>query len=156
MLLSPTCSRSSWVGRRREEASQLDGHPVGNRVEATFEPCPESVRAARQFVAATLEAWSLDDLSEVAMLCTSEVATNAVRHARTAFRLAVEARTAEVLFEVEDLGGGEPTVALPDTEAEDGRGMWLVTATAGRWGSETLQSGGKIVWFSLPRIAWSG
>ncbi len=130
----------------------MDGHSVGSRVEATFEPCPESVRTARQFVAATLEAWSLGDLTEVATLCTSELATNAVRHARTEFRLAMEARAAEVLFEVEDMGGGEPTVTLPDTEAEDGRGMWLVTATAGRWGSQTLRSGGKVVWFSLPLI----
>ncbi len=134
----------------------MHGHTVGTRVEAVFDPRPESVRAAREFVVTTLAAWDLDDLSEVATLCTSEVATNAVRHARTAFRLAIEARTSEVLVEVEDQGWGEPTVALPDTESEGGRGMWLVTATAGRWGSETLATGGKIVWFSLPRIGLPG
>lgn len=134
----------------------MDSQPIGTRMEAFFDAHPESVRAAREFVAAALAAWSLDDLSEVATLCTSEVATNAIRHAGTAFRLAVEARTAEVLVEVEDRGGGEPTVELPDAEAESGRGMWLVTATSGRWGSETLRSGGKVVWFSVPRFVLPG
>lgn len=129
---------------------------MGNRVEATFLGDPASVRAAREFVAATLAAWDLDDLSEVAALCTSEVATNAVRHAGSAFRLAVEARAVEVLVEVEDLADGEPAPLLPDPESESGRGMWLVTAMAARWGCDRLVSGGKVVWFSLPSVSLPG
>lgn len=126
---------------------------MGNRVEAMFDGDAASVRAARQFVAAALASWDLDDLTEVATLCTSEVATNAVRHAESAFRLAIEARTAEVIVEVEDLSSDEPVSQLPDLDTEGGRGMWLVTAMAGRWGCDQLVDGGKIVWFSLPRLS---
>ena len=70
----------------RYDGDRVEGRGVGNRVEATFEGNPASVRVARDFVAATLAAWDLDDLSEVAALCTSEVATNAVRHAGSTFR----------------------------------------------------------------------
>lgn len=122
---------------------------MGVRVQADFESDPRSVQAARQFVTATLAAWDLDDLADVALLCTSEVATNAIRHAGTAFRLAMEARAAEVLIEVEDGGAGEPVPALPDVESESGRGMWLVAALAARWGCDRIVGGGKVVWFSL-------
>lgn len=126
------------------------------RVQADFDGDPRSVHAAREFVAATLAAWDLDDLAEVATLCTSEVATNAVRHANTAFRLAMEARASEILFEVEDHGGGDPLPTLPSEDSEGGRGLWLVAALSARWGCERLSDGGKVVWFSLPSIPLAG
>ncbi len=129
---------------------------MGSRLEAVFGCDPASVRAAREFVATALEAWDLDDLTDVAGLCTSEVATNAVRHAGTAFRVAVEARASEVLVEVEDRGGGDLVPALPDPDGESGRGLWLVAANAARWGCDKLVDGGKVVWFSLPSLRMSG
>lgn len=129
---------------------------MGCRLEAVFGCDPASVRAAREFVTTALAAWELDDLAEVAGLCTSEVATNAVRHAGTAFRVAVEARASEVVVEVEDRGGGDPFPALPDPDGESGRGLWLVAATAARWGCDRLVGGGKVVWFSLSNLALPG
>lgn len=125
---------------------------MSHRAEAIFEGDPASVRAAREFVEATLAAWDLDDLAEVAALCTSEVTTNAIRHARSAFRLSVEARASELVVEVEDRGDGEPSVLLPEFETEGGRGMWMVTAMTARWGWEKLVGGGKVVWFSLSTL----
>ena len=51
--------------------------------EARFEPDLDSVRAARRFVAAQL-AGHLADL-DIVLLLVSELATNAVRHARSSF-----------------------------------------------------------------------
>ncbi len=126
-----------------------EGRPVRGRWEAEFGCEPEAARAARRFVASALAAWDLDDLTELATLCTSEVVTNAMRHAGSAFHLAVEARATEVRVEVEDRGEGEPVPLLPDVDAETGRGMWLVAALAARWGCDRPAAGGKVVWFSL-------
>src|SRR5258705_4359412 len=43
-------------------------------------PGPESVKAARDFTAATLHGWKLDALVEEAVIVTSELVTNAIRH----------------------------------------------------------------------------
>ncbi|HET9078063.1 MAG TPA: ATP-binding protein [Acidimicrobiales bacterium] len=121
---------------------------MGQRKVATFESAPASVRAAREFVGDALDAWHLDRVRDVASLCTSEVATNAVRHAGTPFRLTVEARASEVVIEVEDRDEDEPVSRLPDLDAESGRGLWMVTAMASRWGYQKVHHG-KVVWFSL-------
>lgn len=92
-------------------------------------------------------------LIEVASLCISEVATNAIRHARAAFRVTVEARASEVVVEVEDQGEGKPVLAAPDFDRDSGRGLWLVAATAARWGSDRMISGGKVVWFSVSTLS---
>jgi anti-sigma regulatory factor (Ser/Thr protein kinase) len=122
-------------------------------VDSDFERAPESVRAARQFVLATLASWDLDDMGEVASLLTSELVTNAVLHAKTAFHLSVQSDDdREVLIEVTD-GSDEPPVrgdARPD--AEGGRGLVLVASLASRWGTR-LGPRGKAVWFCLERDA---
>src|SRR5262245_12271106 len=41
---------------------------------------PESVRAAREFTAATLRGWKLEALVEEAVIVASELVTNAIRH----------------------------------------------------------------------------
>ena len=54
-----------------------------------FVPVPLAVRAARQFVTATLEAWHYDDLAEPAAIVVSELATNALLYSRSAFQVSV-------------------------------------------------------------------
>jgi anti-sigma regulatory factor (Ser/Thr protein kinase) len=95
------------------------------RLEAAFEQDPGSVKAAREFVAGTLVAWDLDDLAEVAGLLTSELATNAVVHARTAYLIAVEYRPPELLVEVHDGSRRRPVPrrAQADRKAAKGRGL---------------------------------
>jgi anti-sigma regulatory factor (Ser/Thr protein kinase) len=118
------------------------------RVERVFEEAPESVGEARAFVAAALTAWDLDDLTEVAMLLTSELTTNAVRHARTLFRVAVERRPSELLVEVTDDSHDGPQRRPPSLDTDGGRGLILVDALATSWGCRET-AGGKVVWFAL-------
>ncbi len=106
--------------------------------------------AARQFVVAALAAWDLDDLAEVAQICTSEAASNAIRHARSTFRLLVQADAIEVVVRVEDHGPGIPWLRPIDPNSEHGRGMWLISSLASRWGWEPVDRG-KAVWFVVTR-----
>jgi len=110
---------------------------------------PESVREARAFVGDTLETWGLPAAVEVAVLLTSEVATNAVRHAGGPFEVTVEERTPEVLVKVRDGSARPPTLRVVPVDAENGRGLPMVRILADRWGSTTLAAG-KLVWFAVP------
>ena len=121
---------------------------MARRLDADFEGTPEAVSEARLFVAAALATWDLDDLSEVAQICTSEAASNAVKHARTAFHVMVRADGGEVVVRVEDHGPGQPKMRPIDPSAENGRGMWLIQSLATRWGWEPVERG-KAVWFTL-------
>ena len=106
-----------------------------------------SIRKARVFVDVTLSAWDLHGLREPAVLLTSELATNAVIHARTPFRVSVmldEELTIEVADGSEELPRLEP-VAI---DGESGRGLLLVSRLADRWGSRQEERG-KTVWFAF-------
>ena len=123
------------------------------RVEGAFEGYPESVRAARAFVKAALAAWDVDDLSEVAVLLTSEVAANAVLHARSVYRLALELRRGpEVCIEVSDASTEVPRRRFAGPDAEGGRGLGLLEQLAASWGTHEVE-GGKAVWFTVRRAA---
>ncbi len=119
-------------------------------LEAAFEDDPESVKAAREFVTGALAAWDLDDLAEVAGLLTSELATNAVVHARTAYHIAVEYRPPEVVVEVYDGSRRRPVPRRPlaERKAVNGWGLLTVERLANRWGSRRERHGKK-VWFAL-------
>ena len=118
------------------------------RLEAEFECSRESVRAAREFLAVTMASWDCDDEEQVAALLTTEIVTNAIVHAGTAYRLAVELVPPELMVEVFD---GDPTLPVrmaAAAHAESGRGLALLEAMAARWGARA-HSGGKAVWFAL-------
>jgi anti-sigma regulatory factor (Ser/Thr protein kinase) len=111
-------------------------------------PEPSSAGAARRFVAAVLGAGG--EVTELAILLVSELASNAVLHARTTFDLVVHVDDSRIRIEVLD---GDPTLPLLKTyvaESITGRGLHMVAASADRWGFES-HSGGKAVWFELLR-----
>jgi anti-sigma regulatory factor (Ser/Thr protein kinase) len=110
-------------------------------------PCrPESVTAARRFVRDILREHPLD-IVEAAELLTSELASNCVRHAHTAFELAVDSRE-EIRIEVRDTGEGRPELRSPSPRDPSGRGLRIVEAMASAWGISP-SAGGKVVWFTL-------
>lgn len=127
------------------------GNGVFERVEMECQPEPSSARAARELVAAALAAWEMDDLVEVAQLLTSELVTNVVLHAKTAFQVAVEAEPPVARVEVHDAVEHLPVRAPAPLESEHGRGLMLVEALASQWGSR-VADGGKVVWFSLRSV----
>lgn len=104
-----------------------------------------AVRAARRWVEATLRAWGEEALVPDAVLVTSELATNAVRHASSAFRARLDRDGTTVRLSFEDLAREQPAVRDVSLDATGGRGVAIVEQTSARWGLQTTPDG-KIVW----------
>ncbi|MFB6941641.1 ATP-binding protein [Streptomyces sp. NPDC060286] len=107
-----------------------------------------SVAAAREFVREAVTDWGFGARLDDVLLCTSELATNALAHGVPSgrgylVRLLLEEGGAALRVEVHDSGSGRPGVREPD--GESGRGLLLVEAVADRWGVGE-RSPGKIVW----------
>lgn len=113
-----------------------------------FAPSAAQVKPARAFVAGLLgeEHPCRDD----AMLLTSELAANVVRHAVEAeFLVSVAFPDTGVMVAVEDGGSSKiPHLRRPADDEPDGRGLALVDALASRWGYERHPTG-TLVWFEL-------
>lgn len=82
----------------------------------------------------------------------SELATNAVQHARTAFEVAIwvtpQAEGHAVLVRVTDGATGCPVARDAPADASHGRGLRIVESLAAGWGVEVPQGRpGKTVWF---------
>jgi len=116
-------------------------------------PVPTVCREARQAVREFCDERGLEHLSDDAELMTSELVTNAVRHATTLFTVVfVERDAAIVVGVVGDDDGKEAAplrAALPaDALAEGGRGLFVVDQLADDWGT-SAQGAGTAVWFRL-------
>lgn len=115
-------------------------------------PCTiASVREARALVLGALQAdgrGDLVDLVDVAALVVTELATNAVLHARSDFRVTVRHRTDAVEISVWDASADLPVRRQPQADSTSGRGLRLVAAVASQWGVE-LPGHGKTVWAQL-------
>jgi anti-sigma regulatory factor (Ser/Thr protein kinase) len=107
-----------------------------------------AAHAARRFVDEALTSWGDHDLVEDGTLIVSELATNAIIHGGSPFRVSIE-RTADVVrIAVEDAGPGLP-VSTPAAEgALNGRGITIVEELARRWGCDGLDEG-KVLWVEL-------
>lgn len=117
------------------------------RVSQEFEPEPTQVGAARRFVSSSLASWGLDP-GDVPLM-VSELATNAVLHARSPFTVTLIRRGCRLRVEVFDDNSRLPTFSLVPPDASSGRGLTLVQALAGAWGVETHVESGKAVWFEV-------
>jgi anti-sigma regulatory factor (Ser/Thr protein kinase) len=117
------------------------------RASKVFEPVPAQVRDARIFVASVLLTWGVD--TDDAVLLVSELATNAVLHARSEFGVCVSHEGDRVRVEVSDDNSRLPSfVTVPD-DANSGRGLLLLQTVSGSWGVESHGSG-KTIWFEMP------
>ena len=113
---------------------------------------PRAVAAARHFVLDTLSTWGVDEGTvDKAILCLSELVTNAMIHADAGCQLRVVLDRGVLTMTVRD-GGSSVVVDLSsvpvDPLAVHGRGLQLVDALSMRWGSE-LDAVGMTVWFVL-------
>lgn len=115
-----------------------------------FVPVPSAVPAVRRFVADTLSAWNERELVDHASLVASELATNAVRHASSAFRASISRHHSVIRIAVEDVSFMPPVKADPTPEALGGRGVSIVDRLSVRWGTDQV-SDGKVVWSELAR-----
>ena len=114
---------------------------------AEFTPDLNSPRAARSFVRRALDDSGVS--ADLAVLLISELATNAVLHARTDFVVSVRIEDRRVRVEVQDANERPPVIGHTPPEATSGRGLHLVQSLSSSWGVEGRPEG-KIVWFEVP------
>lgn len=112
-----------------------------------IEPTPAAVRSSRQLVADALGATEdeVDDFVDRALLCASELVTNAIEHAEAPAGLRVTVDDGRVRIEVDDSSERLPLVGEPDPTSVRGRGMLIVDRCSDRWGIDQ-RPGGKVVW----------
>jgi hypothetical protein len=115
-------------------------------LEATFGWSGLSPARARRFVTDGLVAWGCADLIEDAAVIVSELATNAIIHAQTAFTVALSRRSGgRIRIAVADTSPVRPRPRHAGPRDASGRGLSLVEALSVRWGTD-LVPGGKVVW----------
>jgi two-component sensor histidine kinase len=98
-----------------------------------------------------LQLWDCDDPDDAGALLTSEIVTNAVRHAAGILSMQIDLSLLDgtIRVAVEDANSVPPVVQDRHPDAINGRGLQLVEALAARWGS-TPTARGKSVWFEFP------
>jgi len=85
-----------------------------------------------------------------AVALVSELATNAVIHARTPFTITVSRDGDTIRVGVHDRSAVSPRRRAYGLDATTGRGLRLVATIASNWGIDA-EPGGKVVWFEVRR-----
>jgi len=117
-------------------------------VRAVMAPEAQSVRAARELVAAACTDWGHSHQIPTATLVASELVTNAVLHGQAPIELRVRQTRDHVTLDVHDGTAVLPRKLRPTFDDEHGRGLQLVASLAERWGTRPLRHG-KSVWCTL-------
>jgi anti-sigma regulatory factor (Ser/Thr protein kinase) len=117
--------------------------------QAGFEASPICASQARNFVTQHLVDHRLLYLVDPIRLVASELATNALVHAQTAFGVTLAASDQTVLLTVRDDSLAPP--ARRDAHAMDlsGRGLEIVDIVSLDWGVDQDGAGSKAVWASF-------
>jgi hypothetical protein len=163
MQIMPTATRAKWleteasddVVRANQQVSvrrrdrEMDGEVV-----ATLGPELGAPARARHAVTGVLrEGGYGEPLLSDAALVVSELAANAVRHARTPFTVIVAMDGPLVHVAVEDAGPSASADEL-GMVARPIHGLGLIDAVSARWGVEP-SARGKLVWAELSEPASS-
>lgn len=115
-----------------------------------FPASPPQIREARRFLAAILDGCPADD---DALLCLSELATNALLHSHSrepggCFTVHAQRQGNHARVEVRDQGGPWPPPAPTDPGEQNGRGLAIVSQLARAWGRSGDETGWT-VWFEI-------
>lgn len=86
-------------------------------------------------------------------LLVSELATNAVLHARSDFEVTVIRAHQRVRVEVFDQNTRLPSFAAAPPDAYSGRGLMILRELASAWGVESHSDVGKTIWFEVAMAA---
>jgi anti-sigma regulatory factor (Ser/Thr protein kinase) len=116
-----------------------------------FAATPAHAGQARQFLAGLLDGYPLAD---DAILCLSEMATNAILHSNSRkpgghFTVRAEIHADRLRVEVHD-GGGPWTVSPPDG-VQHGHGLHIISQLARIWGITGDSDTGWTVWAEITR-----
>ena len=137
---------------RRAVLAAADDSGAGG-LAADHEVAPEAaaVSEARRFLRGTLHDWEVDEeTADTAVLCLSELVTNAVIHSHAGCSVRVQLDEGVLTVTVRDSGRADAQTVeqLEDSLRVHGRGLQVVEALASRWGYE-LDLEGTTVWFEL-------
>jgi anti-sigma regulatory factor (Ser/Thr protein kinase) len=110
---------------------------------------PAAAPEARSRVRAAICAWDVPVDPNVAVLLTSELVTNAIRHeAGHTVTLAITCSRGQLRVDVHDTSRSWPVLVEAPADAETGRGLMLVAALSDTWGLYRTPAG-KAVYFTL-------
>ncbi len=114
----------------------------------SFSSDMRSVSVARRFLKETTEAWGASNYTFGAPLVLTELATNAVLHARTPYEVHLSLDAAQLVVEVQDASPRLPRQRKYETDSATGRGLRLVAALCEDWGAKATTAG-KVVWAAV-------
>ena len=113
---------------------------------------PAAAAEARRRVRDAIQCWQVPVDLDAALLLTSELVTNAVRHqagqGAQAVMLAIACSRGRLRVDVHDTSRSLPAVAEVPADAETGRGLLLVETLSDEWGFYRTPAG-KAVYFTL-------
>jgi two-component sensor histidine kinase len=105
-----------------------------------------AVKRARSWVEQHLMSSAPDGSPDDALLVTSELVTNAVRHGPTSGRVVVTVvpEPDRVTISVTDSGGGVPEVQARDIDRVGGLGLQIVESVAVNWGTDVTADATRV------------
>ncbi len=111
---------------------------------------PTGPSRVRQWMTTRLREWSVPEpVIGAAILCTSELTTNALLHAGTPAQVHVDLNAERLLVSVADTGTrGSVIRAHTDTMSSRGRGLGLIEELSDSWGTDPTVRG-TTVWFEM-------
>jgi anti-sigma regulatory factor (Ser/Thr protein kinase) len=108
-----------------------------------------SAAQARREVKAAICAWDIPVEEDLAVLLTSELVTNAIKHEVTGIvTLAITCSCGELRVDVHDTSRFLPMLIDAPLDAETGRGLMLVSTLSAEWGFYRTPAG-KAVYFTI-------
>ncbi|WP_031077997.1 SpoIIE family protein phosphatase/ATP-binding protein [Streptomyces sp. NRRL S-118] len=109
---------------------------------------PSAVAPVRAACGRQLAAWGLGDIGFTTELMLSELITNAIRYGSEPIHVRL-LRERHLICEVSDGSSTSPHLRRAATTDEGGRGLYLVSQFAGRWGTRYTPTG-KVMWTEQP------
>ncbi len=110
---------------------------------------PAAAGAARGQVQATIQAWEIPVDASIAVLLTSELVTNAIRHEKgDTITLVISCAYGQLHVDVHDTSRTLPVPMDGSPDAEAGRGLVIVASLCSSWGHYRTPTG-KAVYFTL-------
>ncbi|MFY1671851.1 SpoIIE family protein phosphatase [Plantactinospora sp. WMMB334] len=118
---------------------------------------PTAPGRVRHWMTAQLNLWGVpEQVVGAAVLCTSELTTNALLHAGTAARVEIDLSPERLLVSVADSGTrGAVAPARTEKLSSRGRGLGLIEQLSDAWGTDPTVRG-STVWFEMMIPARAG
>lgn len=126
----------------------MTGHALWSH-EVELAPEAGSALAARRFVRQHLVSHALPSMADDVELVVSELATNALTHARSRFRISLCLSGQNLMLEVTDDCPGLPQRVRPSALDTTGRGVFITERLSSAWGVRSMPGKGKTVWVSF-------